>query len=322
MDMHRHYGWLVVAWLGLQLAAGSARGDSQAAPRWSDATASGDRAQAADPDDSSATRAAQLGASLSKDSASQKTKLSAIAALARLGGHHAVAPLVTALADTNPTVRALAAAALGKIGQKSALSPLRQVSADPNENVRLRVAEAIRAITKANGLTQESAGSTAQTGAGFGREARTTENNPDLYVVLKSCNDDSPGRSDKKARSTHAEVVRAAMMASLHDAALVTSVATDAKRLSLHPHVVDASVVKMVLRTRGKFLEVQTELRLAISDDSGKMLSFLSGGAVVSVPKQGFNWSYLPELRKTALENAVHGLFEKLLAHLRSTVAA
>jgi HEAT repeats len=312
MGRHRRYGWIVVAWLGIQLAAAPARGDAQASPE----------TDAADSQDSSAARAAQLGAQLSKASASPKTKLSAIAALARLGGRHAVAPLVTALADSSPTVRALAAAALGKIAQKSALPSLRQVSADPNENVRVRVAEAIRAITKANGLTQESAGPTAQTGAGFGRDARTTESNPDLYVILKSCNDDSPGRTDKKARTTHADVVRAVMMASLREAPLVTSVATDAKRLSLHPRIVDASVVKMVLRTKGRFLEVQTELRLAISDDSGKMLSFLTGGAVVSVPKKGFNWSYLPALRKTALENAVHGLFEKLLAHLRSTVAA
>ena len=64
-------------------------------------------------------------------------------------------------------------------------------------------------------------------------------------------------------------------------------------------------------------MEIEAELRLAISDDKGKMLSFLSGGAKIQVPKRTFDAKYLPNLRKEALENAMRGMFDKLLKHLR-----
>ena len=317
--------WLVLGWaVGATVAV-------QSAPALADSDSSSDAsltASANSSGNSSVTdeRVAQLSAIVTKPSSNEKAKLSAIAALGRLGDRRAVRPLVAALNDSSVTVRALAAVSLGKLGQKSALSSLRQASSDESETVRARVADAIVAISKANGLTPQA--TTASTtgggggGAGFGRESRVTEQNPDLYVVMKSCNDDSPGRAEKKDRLVHAEVLRATMMSELRAAPLVTSAATEAKRLSLHPRMVDVSVTKMILRTKGKMLEVETELRLAISDDNGKMLSFISGGAKVQVPKKGFNWSYLPNLRKEALENAVRGLFGKLVAHLRSTVAA
>lgn len=273
-------------------------------------------------------RVAELAAIVTKPKANEKAKLSAIAALARVHDRRAVRPLVSALDDSSSTVRALAAAALGKLGQKSALSALRQAAKDENETVRARAADAIVAISKANGLTPQPA-RTAESGAagssgasGFGRNSRVLEENPDLYVVLKTFSDDSPGRTEKKDRVVHADILKATMSSELRAAPLVTAIATEGKRLSLHPRMVDVSVTKMIVRTKGKMLEVETELRLAISDESGKMLSFLSGGAKVQVPKQGFNWSYLPNLRKEALENAVRGLFGKLLTHLRSTVAA
>jgi hypothetical protein len=305
----------------LEPSAGKSAAAKPAESRGAAGAAASSSGGAAGEDSISDERVEQLAAIITRSSSNEKAKLSAIAALARLGDRRAVKPLVAALEDSSATVRALAAAALGKLGQKAALTALRQAAADPNETVRARVADAIAAISKANGLTPQPASTSKP--AGFGREARTTEQNPDLYVVLKSCNDDSPGKSaTKKDRLGNAEVVRAAMTHQLRGAPLVTSAASDAKRLGLHPRMVDVSVVKMALRTRGRFLELETELRLAISDDSGKMLSFLSGGAKVSVPKKGFNWSYLPQLRKEALENAVRGLFGKLITHLRSTVSA
>lgn len=309
---------MLLSWLALQLTATAAFGDSNTNSSSEDWSGTSRKSGSAEVGATTDERVAQLTAQLERSSSNEKAKLSAIAALARLGDRRAVKPLTGALQDNNPTVRALAAAALGKLGQKSAMPALRQASSDSNETVRARVADAITSISKANGLTH-----TASTTAGFGKQARITEQSPDLYVVLKSFNDDSPGKSEKKERLTNADVVRTAMSTELRGAPLVTAVANEAKRLGLNPRVVDVSVVKMKLRTtKNNMLEVETELRLAISDDSGKMLSFLSGGAKVQVPKKGFNWSYLPQLRKEALENAVRGLFGKLITHLRTTVAA
>jgi hypothetical protein len=49
------------------------------------------------------------------------------------------------------------------------------------------------------------------------------------------------------------------------------------------------------------------------------MQSFLSGGAKVQVPRRSFDARYLPQVRRDALENAVRGLFDKLLRHMRQT---
>lgn len=265
---------------------------------------------------------AQLAEQFSRG-ASEKAKLSALAGMIRLGHRAAVRPLVAALGDQSVTVRALAAAGLGKLGAKSALAPLRQVTAeDESEQVRARAREAIRAIIKANDLTDESEAPSAERKAGFGRQARITEPSPDLYVVVKTCNDDSPGRTDKKTRATHAELLRRTMTSELAAAPLVTAAPAVAKRLSLRTRAVDASVVKLTMRAKGSSYEIAAELRLVISDDAGRMLSTLTGGAKVTVPKRGFNWSYLPELRKNAIEGAVRGLFDKLIAHLRSPISA
>jgi hypothetical protein len=78
-------------------------------------------------------------------------------------------------------------------------------------------------------------------------------------------------------------------------------------------------VTKLDVDQSGPSVEVDCELRLAVSDDTGKMLSFLSGGAKASVPRAKFKPEFLPNLRKEALEGALRGLFDKLLAHLRQT---
>ncbi|HEV7556110.1 MAG TPA: hypothetical protein VGO00_11670, partial [Kofleriaceae bacterium] len=98
----------------------------------------------------------------------------------------------------------------------------------------------------------------------------------------------------------------------------VTMAAADGTRWNLDLRNVDLSVVKLEMATVDNMIEVEAQLRLAISDDKGRMLSFLSGGAKVSVPKAKFDLRYLPNLRKEALENAMRGMFDKLLVHLRS----
>jgi hypothetical protein len=98
---------------------------------------------------------------------------------------------------------------------------------------------------------------------------------------------------------------------------MVTMAAADAQKWGLDPRHLDLSVTKLDVSQAGSFIEIEAQLRLAISDDNGKMLSFVSGGAKVQVPKRTFDAKYLPNLRKEALENAMRGMFDKLLAQLR-----
>jgi hypothetical protein len=279
-----------------------------------------------------ADRVAELGQML-ESSSSEKERLSAVTALARLGDKRALKPLVGALHDPSATIRAVAAAALGHLGHRAALPALRAALDDTNEVVRKRAREAVTAVARANNVPAElpaEPGSEPATAAaatttvsarrgeaGFGRQPRAVEARPDLFVLINSSTDDSPGKTDKATRKLHGELLRKVLGDSFHATPLVTSVATEAQRYGLDPRHLDVSVTKLEVVPSGTYMEIQAELRLAISDDHGKMLSFLSGGAKVQIPRRTYDARYLPDLRKEALENAVRGLFDKLLAHLR-----
>lgn len=270
-----------------------------------------------------ADRIADLSAMLS--SSSEKTRISAVVSLAKLGDRRALKPLVTALHDPNAQIRALAATALGKLGHKAALPALTEMASnDPDETVRARAQEAAAMVAKANHIATDLPGEPAAPAqarhtTGFGHSPHAVEDKPDLYVLVKGTNDDSPGKADKTTRKANADILRQVFLDELKTAPQVTTTASVAQRWGLDARHIDLSIVKMEVVQNGGYVEMQTELRLAISDDSGKMLSFLSGGAKVQVPKAKFNLNALPMMRRDALEGAMRGMFDKLLAHLRRT---
>jgi hypothetical protein len=263
-----------------------------------------------------ADRVAELGQML-ESSSSEKERLSAVTALARLGDKRALKPLVGALHDPSATIRAVAAAALGHLGHRAALPALRAALDDTNEVVRKRAREAVTAVARANNVPAELPAEPGSEPATAAAATTTVSARPDLFVLINSSTDDSPGKTDKATRKLHGELLRKVLGDSFHATPLVTSVATEAQRYGLDPRHLDVSVTKLEVVPSGTYMEIQAELRLAISDDHGKMLSFLSGGAKVQIPRRTYDARYLPDLRKEALENAVRGLFDKLLAHLR-----
>jgi hypothetical protein len=283
-------------------------------------------------------RVAELTSNLS--SSSENTRLSAVLSLARLGDKRAIKPLITALQDPNAKVRAIAATALGKLGQKAALAPLKALATDDtDETVRKVAREAANSVARANHLENEisaapnsepapppSASSSAATPqpqptqarmTGFGRSPHAVENHPDLYVTLKGTNDDSPGNTDKATRKLNADVLAVALKDELRTAHQVTMIQDDAERWGLEARQIDVSVTKVEVAQNGNYMEVGVDLRLAISDNTGKMMSFLSGGAKVQVPLSKYRPQYLGNIRKEAIQGAVQGIMDKLLAHLR-----
>jgi hypothetical protein len=263
-------------------------------------------------------------------SSSEKTRMTAVVSLARIGDKRTLKPLVTALHDPSAQVRALAATALGHLGHKAALPSLRNMSNDDTDDtVRAKAREAALAVAKANHMSADLPSAQpaadpappvqARHNSGFGRSPHVVDNAPDLYVQIKTSSDDSPGTADKNTRKTHADIVKAALMDSFKTAPQVTMTQADAQRWGLDARLIDVSVVKMQVGQNGGYMEIETELRLAISDENGKMLSFLSGGAKVQVPRTKYNAKFLPDLRKEALESAMRGMFDKLVTHLRQT---
>ena len=253
---------------------------------------------------------------------SERERIAAVTALARLGSKPTLRPLVAALSDKSAIVRGIAAAGLGKLGHRAALPALRNASStDTDELVRKRATEAVAAVCLANGI-EPAAATPAVKRAGFGNKPSAVTPRPEIYMVVKSARDDSPGAHDKKARAFHADVMRSTMSTQVAGEGTLTSVAADARKFGLGLRNVDVSCVSLETRQSGGYIEIEAQLRLAISDDRGKMLSFLSGGAKVQVPRKTYDARYLPQLRKEALENAVRGLFVNLVDHLRRSAGS
>ena len=260
-------------------------------------------------------------------SASEKTRLSAVLALAKLGEPRVDKPLIRALRDSSPRVRGVAATALGRLDCSAALPTLRLLASnDDDPDVRQAATTAAMKIHPARPARPEYANegdaAARRTSAGGerpGHAAFAADPHPDLYVRINSANDESPGTSDPATRRVHADIVKRALGERLHADASITSSQADAQRWSLDERHIDLSVTKLAASRAGNIIEVEAELRIAISDDSGRMLSVMSGGAKVQVPPGTFDPRQLPTLRKEALDNATRGMLDKLLAQLHAS---
>jgi len=274
-------------------------------------------------------------------SSSEKVRLSAVLALAKLGEPRVDKPLIRALRDPSPRVRIVAAAALGQLDCGAALPALRTLArSDEDPDVRRTASTATMKLTGAGHAAERSAehagGHPADRAAGADGEvaARRTapggergerashaafsaEPHPDLYVLVNSASDESPGAADQATRKLHAETIKRALLDQLRSDPSITSTPGDAQRWELAARHLDLSVTRLAATRTGDVFEIDAQLRVAISDDSGKMLSLMSGGAKVQVPAAKFDTRYLPVLRKEALDNAMRGMFAKLIGQLR-----
>jgi hypothetical protein len=261
-------------------------------------------------------------------SSSDKTRLSAVLALAKLGTRAAQRPLIHALRDPSVRVRAVAATALGSLGSEPALPALHALARDDSDpGVRQAASNAAVKIARfphhdaekpapGRGPGEETL---ARRGPTTGHPAYASEPHADLYVLINSSSDDSPGTADKETRKRNADIIKRALIERFRTEASVTSVASEAQRWGLDARHIDLSVTRLELSRTDSVVQLDAQLRLALSDDQGRLLSFLTGGAKLEVPVAKFDARYLPEQRREVLENAMRGMFDKLLAHLHDS---
>jgi hypothetical protein len=145
-------------------------------------------------------------------------------------------------------------------------------------------------------------------------EPETPEAN--VYVHLKTITDRSEGRVSKKRRATRANDMRDLIVEELRASPAVTLERSHAEDHGLRQYTVDATIEKLNRRVRGRFVEVVCELRLSISDGRGRMLSFMTGGVAVQVPRRTFRRKYEPQLQREALEGAARKINRDLMAYL------
>lgn len=273
------------------------------------------------PRTANADQVAQLSRTL-QSSKYAKARISAVIALGRAKDQRALRPLVRALIkDKSRVVRAVAAKALGHLGNPAALPALQRATRDREAVVRRRAVAALAAIRsgrkpslQAYATTQVGSKQRKRRGAGFGNRPRALNRRPNLFVVLQSARDES-GVWNKKSRKLVAKRMRRLLVRELKSAPKVTTRAADA--IGLKKYNLDASITSFSRKARGPYIEVECEIRIAISNSRGKMLSFLTGGAKVQIPKHSFRTRYLPQLRLEALENAIKGINQDVITHLR-----
>ena len=252
------------------------------------------------------------------------TRISAAESLGRLRDPRSLKSLVRALRDPNHRVRALAASALGHLGEPDALAALEGARRDSSITVRRSAIAAIESIRAGQAGSARARASVdiaprhaAIAGSPLVTPPAVDEAPPPerLYVMVKSAIDKSSG-AGPKARMARASRMRSLMADHLEQTRNVTLVPSGARALTAEPYAIDLTMVKLSLVEREAKVEIECEIRVAISTPQRKMLSVLTGGAKVQVPRATFRDEFLPQLRREALEGAVRSVHRDLIAHL------
>ncbi len=262
-------------------------------------------------------------------SSSVKARIAAAVSLSRLKNTRALKPFVKALHDKNAVVRSLAASGLGTLGDSRALPALRRATLDKNKTVRKRATAAIGVIRKKSSasagrknnryMVKSRSIRTAHYRVDGRESPRLSRRKPDLFVSIRTAADKSKGRSSKKARKERESRFEGLMRDELKGEKRLTTITSVAKDLNLPVYAVDLSITRLKRVVRGPWIEVECELRIAISNERGKMISFLTGGAKVQVPKRAFRKQFEPNMRREALENAVKSVHSDLVRYLLKT---
>jgi hypothetical protein len=256
-------------------------------------------------------------------SRTEKSRISAAVSLGRLKDARAVKALIRALSDDSNVVRALAATALGHLGDPSAVPALQRAGQDSDPTVRRRALDAVAVLRKdkpavaARSLAPMPARGPNKM-ANYAIAPREERATPQVFVVLKSTQDKSMGSAPTRERQARATQMRSLIVDQLRRDETVTLMSSVATELGIDPYAMDVTIMKLERAERGAFVEVECEIRVAISDRRGKMLSFLTGGAKVQVPRRGFRVQYEPQLKREALENAVKSVHDDLVRYLRN----
>jgi hypothetical protein len=255
-----------------------------------------------------------------------KARIAAAVSLGRLADQRAVPCLMRALGDKSPVVRGVAASALGYIGDPRAVPALERALKDENEGVRARAGDAIAAI---RAKQARSAGEVAATPARSDRPVAVAPKErplltepaispavPRVHVTVKSAANKSQ-RTDK----VMSVKLREFLTAELSSSPEVTLDEAQASSQRLPSFVIDGAITDMTVSTTARSVELRCEVRLSIANGKGRMLSVVTGAAVVSVPKSAYRPKDDGALWVTALENAVRGANQDLVAYVTKQVA-
>jgi hypothetical protein len=277
--------------------------------------------------DARGDRIEQLGRTVTQ-ARDEKARIAAAVNLGRIQDPRVLRPLLLALDDNSHTVRAVAAAALGHLGYAAALPALHRASRDPHELVRARAGDAIAAIEIRAGAQRRAAqlltrrpARSASYQIGARERPLMVESTPRLHIVIQSVTDRSSLGPQARQRE-RARDLRGIMDGELGADPSVTTDHEAAASLGLSPYALDVSIVSMERRATAQHVEISCRIRIAISDSRGRMMSFVTGGATVQIPRRTFRQDYLAFHQREAMESAFRSAQQDVVAYLTRELAS
>ena len=224
---------------------------------------------------------------------SWRVRLQAAVVLGRLHERRGVPALLRALSDQVETVRGMAAQVLGDLGDTSALAALERSKRDPSPFVR---GQAIVAVNKLQGgssvtITSRPTSPRALHVEVGGIGAKTKQASPELQAHLREF-------ITRELERTPGLTMEGGPRSGF---------------------LIDSAITQISRRTTDDYVEISCEVSLIVGKLPSKaMVMMTSGGATVQAPKAGFRPEREKALQVDALEGAVHGAHENLLAFLKS----
>ena len=250
----------------------------------------------------------------------EKARIAAAVGLGRLADARAVPALVRALRDSSAVVRGVAASALGRIGDTRAVPGLERLKNDTSDVVRTRAKEALGLIREKEARLS-GGGRTVDTSYVAPRERPLLKApdepapTPHLFVTVKSITNKA-----ENGGKPFADKMRDYLVTELKGSPEITMDDALAGGVTSR-FVIDGAITSMTKTTNARFVELRCEVQISISNSRGKILSIVTGGATLSVPRASWRDSAEKNLWPQAIENAVRGAHQNLVAYMTRQLA-
>jgi hypothetical protein len=225
---------------------------------------------------------------------SWRVRLQAAVVLGKLRDGRAVPSLLRALNDENETVRGLSAQVLGDLGDTSAIAALEQVhKRDASAFVREKTQQALSKLRP-------------DAFAGRGAAPRGEHK---WHVEV--------GGIGAKSHQVSPEMTRQLRQFIIRELERAPNVALNDKQAN--GFLIDSSITSVSRRLTDEWVEISCEVSFVVGRLPSKaMVMMTSGGATVQAPRAGFRPEKERALQIDALEGAVQGANQNLLAFLKT----
>jgi hypothetical protein len=223
---------------------------------------------------------------------SWRVRLQAAVVLGKLRDGRAVPSLLRALGDDNETVRGLSAQVLGDLGDASVIAALERAQHDSSAFVREKAQQALARLHPTSVALR-------------GSSSRERKFHVEVGGIGAKSNRVSPELTQRLREFIIRELER------------TPNVTLEGKPLS--GFMIDSSITSVSRRLTDEWVEVTCEVSFVVGRLPSKaMVMMTSGGATVQAPRAGFRPEKERALQMDALEGAVQGANQNLLAFLKT----